>query len=155
MGGVVRVTVQLLATWFGTGRSRHLPGTVGTLGALPLVWAVSQWGVVFYMGFTLVFTLAAIQVCQWYEEQKQSHDAAEVVIDEVAGFLIAMTWVPFTWLHCGLAFVLFRALDIRKPFPISYLDQNVKGGFGVVVDDVAAGLVTNMVLQYAMAMSWI
>ncbi len=75
------------------------------------------------------------------------HDSQEVVIDEVVGYLVAFTWLPMNWTSVVTAFVLFRALDIVKPFPISWLDRKVKGGLGTVVDDLAAGLVANIILQ--------
>jgi phosphatidylglycerophosphatase A len=69
------------------------------------------------------------------------------VIDEVIGFLITMTWLPMTWQAYLAGFLLFRVLDIFKPFPIGYLDEKVPGGLGVVADDVAAGMIANIILQ--------
>jgi phosphatidylglycerophosphatase A len=101
-----------------------------------------------YMIATLVFIVFAIFIAQAYEVMHGEHDPSRIVIDEVAGFLVAMTWVPFTWLYVLAAFALFRLLDIWKPGPIGVLDRRIKGGLGTVIDDVAAGLVVNVALQF-------
>jgi len=89
----------------------------------------------------------AIVICQLYEGKFGMHDGPEIVIDEVAGYMITLTWLPLTWQVWVLSFFLFRALDILKPFPLSWIDRRVKGGAGVVADDVAAGVIANMALQ--------
>jgi phosphatidylglycerophosphatase A len=124
------------------------PGTFGTLGAIPLAYALVQLGPVPYLVFTLVFIVFAIVVSQRFESFHVEHDLSEIVIDEVAGFLVAMAWLPSTWQYWLAGFLLFRFFDIVKPFPISYLDRKIKGGMGVVIDDVAAGLVVNVILQW-------
>lgn len=139
--------IASLAQWFGLGLLPRSPGTFGTLGAIPLVYALVITGEIPYLILTLAFIVFAIWVAHVHESSLRSHDASEIVIDEVAGFLVSMAWVPFEWKWVGLAFVLFRFFDILKPFPINYLDKNVKGGLGTVVDDVAAGLVVNVILQ--------
>lgn len=151
MSEIGRKTIVILATWFGCGRSPVMPGTAGTLGAIPLVWLVAQAGPLPYLAFTLLFGILAVFVAQFYESGPAGgrHDLPEVVIDEVAGFLVTMAWVPLTWKGWLGGFVLFRALDMAKPFPISWIDRRGEGGAGVVADDLVAGLVANVVLQYA------
>lgn len=100
------------------------------------------------MVLTFLLVIGAIFVSDAYEKEQPTHDRPEIVIDEVVGFLITMTWLPFSIKYVALGFVLFRILDIIKPFPISYLNDKVKGGFGVVIDDVAAGLIANVILQF-------
>lgn len=140
-----------LSTWFGLGRAPKAPGTFGTLGAIPLVWYFQRWGELPYLGLTLAFTVLAVLVAHLYETIIASeHDAPEFVMDEVAGFLVAMTWLPFTWTWVLLAFVLFRLLDAIKPFPISWVDRRVPGGVGAVADDLVAGILTNVCLQAAL-----
>jgi len=75
------------------------------------------------------------------------HDDPRIVIDEIAGIVLALAWVPPTVPALVLGFVLFRAFDIAKPPPIGYLDRRVHGGIGIVVDDLVAGLATNVILQ--------
>lgn len=144
--------VSLFVTWFGCGRVPWAPGTFGTLGAIPLVWAFAQLNPVGYMIATFSVVVAGIFTSQMYLDFNPSiEDPGEIVIDEVAGFLITMTWLPFTWQWLLLGFILFRALDILKPPPISYIDQKIKGGIGVVADDVLAGIIASVILQVAYA----
>ena len=75
------------------------------------------------------------------------HDSKEIVIDEVAGFLITMTWLPMTWQSVVIGFILFRFFDIVKPPPIRQLDKKIQGGVGVMIDDIAAGIISNFILQ--------
>lgn len=144
----VNVFLIRLATLFGVGRLPKGPGTWGTVATVPLVLLLMWAGPFWHMGFALLFLPLAIVSAEMFEREHGGHDAKEVVVDEVIGFVIAMTWLPFTWQSVLAGFALFRFLDILKPFPISALDRGVKGGVGVVVDDVAAGLITNIVLQY-------
>lgn len=125
-----------------------MPGTVGTLAAIPLCYLIYLAGPYAYMVVTFFLVIGAIFISDLYEKDQPTHDRPEIVIDEVVGFLIAMTWLPFSLKYVILAFLLFRILDIIKPFPISYLNDKVKGGFGVVIDDVAAGLIANVILQF-------
>jgi phosphatidylglycerophosphatase A len=97
---------------------------------------------------TIVFIVFAIIVSQLFESFNGEHDSSCIVIDEVAGFLVTMTWVPLEPQFWLAGFVLFRIFDMLKPFPISVLDRRIKGGLGTVIDDVAAGLVANVILQF-------
>lgn len=124
---------------------------MATLATIPVWWLLAQLGIFFYMGITLLLTWLGIFAAQAYENQSQTHDSSEIVIDEVVGFLITMTWLPMTWQSVVAGFVLFRLLDIFKPFPIRQLDRKVPGGFGVAVDDIAAGLIGNIILQLVYA----
>ena len=104
-------------------------------------------GPLLYMAAIILLLPVAIISAEMYEQNSGSHDSKEIVIDEVLGFLITMTWLPISWQSFGFGFLLFRVLDIWKPFPISYLDKKIQGGLGVVIDDVAAGIVANLILQ--------
>jgi phosphatidylglycerophosphatase A len=149
MNSIQKRSLNLLATWFGCGLSPRAPGTVGTLGAIPLLWLMQRLPEMQYLYATVGFTVFAIVVASVYElEIAKSHDQPEVVIDEVAGFLVTMAWLPFNWTYVILGFVLFRFFDALKPFPISYLDRHIEGGVGVVADDIAAGVICNIILQY-------
>lgn len=86
-------------------------------------------------------------VSSFYKSSEDTHDAQEIVIDEVAGILITMTWLPAHWFYVVTGFVLFRLLDILKPYPISAADQKIKGGIGVMADDILAGIIANIILQ--------
>jgi phosphatidylglycerophosphatase A len=138
---------EILATWFYLGHLRPGPGTWGTLGAIPLILLLRLLGPISYLVGVMLLTIAAMLVAQAYEYFFSGHDRSEVVIDEVAGFAIAMTWLPATWQAWAAGFILFRVFDIFKPPPIGWLDRQIKGGIGVVADDVAAGVVVNVILQ--------
>lgn len=144
----IRNFFKNLATFFGIGYFPKSPGTAGTLATIPLVLLLSWAGPLVYMSFVILLLPLAILAAQIYQEDNGGHDRQEIVIDEVIGFLIGMTWLPMTWNSILMGFLLFRVLDIFKPFPIGYLDKKVPGGLGVVIDDVVAGIITSLILQY-------
>ena len=139
--------VEGLATGFYFGKSPYMPGTIGTLWGIPLAWLMMKAGPVLYMVIAVVGVGIASVIAELHERNSQTHDAGEIVIDEVIGYVIAATWLPVTWQTFVAAFVAFRVFDIWKPFPIRQIDQKAKGGLGTVLDDVAAGIAANMVLQ--------
>lgn len=133
---------MIIATWFGSGRIRPAPGTMGSLAAIPFGMAMQAlYGIpALLIGIVIVFALG-VKSSNVYEEKSGEHDNSTIVIDEVAGMWIA--GIPAgenIWLW-GVAFLLFRLFDIAKPWPISKLDRDVKGGLGVMLDDVLAGFI--------------
>lgn len=136
-----------LATLFGIGRFPKAPGTIGTLATIPLVILLSHLGPLIYMATIVLLLPVGMVACEFYEQEKGGHDHKEVVIDEVLGFLITMVWLPMTWQAILIGFILFRVLDITKPLFIGYLDKRIRGGLGVMVDDVAAGIVASLIMQ--------
>lgn len=136
-----------MATLFGVGRIPKAPGTWGSLVTLPLCFVLLKLGPFIYMAVTLGLIILAIVAAEHYERQSEKHDSKEIVIDELAGMLVTMTWLPLTWQSFVIGFLVFRFFDIVKPFPISYFDKKVPGGFGVVADDLVAGLLGNILLQ--------
>jgi phosphatidylglycerophosphatase A len=143
----MREQLKLLAIFYGAGRLPKGPGTWGTLAAVPLALLLNWAGPLYAMGFVALLLPLAIVAAEFYEQDKGSHDHKEIVIDEVVGFLITMTWLPITWQAYLAGFCLFRVLDIFKPFPIGYLDKKIGGGVGVIADDVAAGIIASLILQ--------
>ncbi|MEO0336202.1 MAG: phosphatidylglycerophosphatase A [Pseudomonadota bacterium] len=142
----MKTQTELLATFGYLGKAPVAPGTFGTLGALPLAFAFMQLGPIGYMAATVLFAGFSIWVAQAYEAESDSHDASEVVIDEVAGGLIAFTWLT-TWQAFLAAFVIFRLLDALKTPPIGWADKKIDGGLGVVADDLIAGVITSIIMQ--------
>jgi phosphatidylglycerophosphatase A len=140
-------TILSAATFFGLGARVKAPGTVATLATIPLVIFAAQFEFYIYMGLALAVSVVAIVSAELYQQQSGKQDASEVVIDEVAGFMVTMTWLPINWKTVLCGFLIFRTLDILKPFPINYLDRQIKGGVGVVADDLAAGIIGNILLQ--------
>ena len=100
--------VKIVVTGFGVGLSPKMPGTMGTLLAIPLWYLLLHLGDIFYVLFTLVLTVLAIVLSDMYEKQTKSHDPGHVVIDEVVGFLITMTLLPYSLTSLLLGFALFR-----------------------------------------------
>jgi phosphatidylglycerophosphatase A len=129
----------ILSTWFGVGLLPLAPGTCGTLGAIPFVLLLSGLGAL-YKGMILVsFTGLAVWVSGRTGKLVQKQDPSMVVIDEVAGFFLTVFFLPLSLMTLGLGFVLFRFFDILKPYPIKKLEK-LKGGLGIVIDDLVAGL---------------
>ena len=130
----------MLAFGFGSGLSQKAPGTMGTLAAIPLWWLLAQLPLSTYLVVVLVAAVAGILICGRAADRLGVHDHGGIVWDEFVGFWIAMAALPVTWQSLILGFVLFRLFDILKPWPISWLDRRVSGGFGIMIDDVIAGI---------------
>ncbi len=154
-----RRSIEFFATAGYVGKIPFAPGTWGTLWGIPIAFALSFLGPLVYMGVALVLIAIAIVVSEFHERELMvkggGHDSKEIVIDEVVGYVVAFTWLPANMLWLGLAFIVFRAFDILKPWPISWIDRKVKGGLGVVIDDVAAGLIANIILQTVLQYGWL
>ena len=139
--------ILLLATGFGIGYSPVAPGTLGTLAAIPVYYFLSRIPSPLYEVTLVGFLFLSVWVSGNAEIFFGKKDDQRVVIDEVMGFLITMLWVPKTVLFVTIGFFLFRFFDILKPFPIRRLEKGFKGGFGVVLDDIMAGVYANIVLR--------
>ncbi len=137
----------LIATFFNIGKSPVAPGTMGTLATIPIWWFLAQQGPLIYMVVTILLIPVGVIAAQAYVNHSQTPDAQAIVIDEVVGFLITMTWLPLTWQSAVIGFCVFRILDIVKPPPIRQLDRRVPGGFGVMIDDIAAGVMGSVIMQ--------
>ena len=136
----------LLATGFGAGFAPVVPGTVGTLAALPLAWAAGNWlHPLGYGLFALAFVAPAIAAAEIGRRHFGSPDPGPVVVDEWAGLFLTLVGHPAGLVEISLAFVAFRIFDILKPFPIRRLER-LPGGVGIVLDDVAAAVYANLAL---------
>ena len=139
--------ILLLATGFGVGYSPIAPGTSGTLVAIPVYYFLSNILSPLYEITLVGFFFLSVWVSENGERFFGKKDDQRIVIDEIMGFLITMLWVPKTLLFVIIGFFLFRFFDILKPFPIPGLEKGFKGGFGIVLDDVVAGVYANIILQ--------
>jgi phosphatidylglycerophosphatase A len=139
--------ILLLATGLGVGKSPVAPGTFGSLLGLVLLWGVAGWPGSLLALFVVGFCMLAVWVSHRAEQIMGTHDPGCIVIDEMAGILIAGAGLPFTVPFAAVVFVLFRMLDILKPFPVGWLDRHLKGGIGIVMDDVAAGILANLAIR--------
>lgn len=132
--------IKLFATWGGSGYSPIASGTVGTLAAIPLYIWLSRLSLPLYLFTLLPFFFFSSWVSGRAEELFGEKDSGKIVIDEVIGFLVTMIAIPPEWHYILAGFLLFRLFDIVKPPPARWFDRKVKNGYGVVLDDVAAGL---------------
>jgi phosphatidylglycerophosphatase A len=137
----------LIATFFNIGKSPIAPGTMGTLATIPLWWLLARQGPLIYMVVTILLIPLGVIAAEAYVNHTKTPDAQAIVIDEVVGFLITMVWLPLTWQSVVIGFCVFRFLDIVKPPPIRQLDRKIPGGFGVMVDDIAAGVMGSVIMQ--------
>jgi len=138
---------HFLALGFGSGLAPKAPGTFGTLAALPLYWLMMDLSLAVYVAITLVVTIGGFWICDRAAKDMQVHDHGAIVWDEVAGMLITMIAAPISITSLVVGFALFRFFDIIKPWPIKLLDRHVKGGFGIMIDDVLAGVFAAICLQ--------
>ncbi|MCW8831483.1 MAG: phosphatidylglycerophosphatase A, partial [Gammaproteobacteria bacterium] len=136
LGVVTGITLEFQ---FGTNWSRYSAYVGDVFGSLLAIEAS--------VAFFLESTMIGIWICNYASRKLGVHDHPGIVIDEVAGFLITMFAVPSGWQWLLAGFVLFRFFDALKPWPISWMDKNISGGFGIMIDDVAAGLVSLALLQ--------
>ena len=146
LSGMRKVMMKIATVW-DIGVGRRGPGTWGTLAAVPLYVVLSFLPWWAYMALTLCLIVLAIVASEIYEQESGTHDLPQVVIAEVVGFLVTMVLIPRTWQSVLVGFLLFRLLDIWKPFPIRWVDRRVHGGVGVVADDLLAGVIANLILQ--------
>ena len=138
---------RLLCSWFGAGWMRPAPGTWGSLAALPLAWLLWWLG-----GHpVLAGAMAIVFFVGWWASERivraeGLEDPSWVVIDEVVGQWMTLLFTPPSLLDYAVGFALFRLFDIWKPWPVSWADSKVKGGLGIMLDDVLAGLMGLVVL---------
>nr|WP_086939017.1 phosphatidylglycerophosphatase A [Thaumasiovibrio occultus] len=134
---------HLLAVGFGSGLSPIVPGTMGTLAAVPFYLLLSQLPLWAYLAIVVAAGVIGITICDRTAEDMGVHDHGSIVWDEFVGFWLGMAFVPaVTWQWVLVGFVLFRFFDMVKPWPIGMIDRRVKGGFGIMIDDIVAGLMT-------------
>ena len=123
------------------------PGTFGTLPGLPICWLLSRID----LSITIFLIFLSIPLAIWVSGKAErilgKKDPGAIVIDEIIGMIVALAGLPFNAITIVLGFVLFRLLDITKPFPVSFLERRFKGGTGIVLDDVAAGIIANITLR--------
>ena len=132
--------IVMLALGFGSGLSPVAPGTAGTILAVILCVLIQDLSVLLYVLITCLIVVVGIYASTYTIRKLGVHDHPAIVIDEIAGYMITMFAVPEGWPWLLAGFVLFRFFDILKPWPISWLDKNIHGGTGVMLDDVVAGL---------------
>lgn len=147
----LRNPVHLLALGFGSGLIKPAPGTWGTLASVPVLLGIVQFLPAAQIGYALMLVvtfLLGVYVCGQTARDVGVHDHGSIVWDEFVGYFVTMALVPASWLNLALGFVLFRVLDIVKPWPIKLFDKHVHGGLGIMIDDVLAGVIAAVVLYF-------
>jgi phosphatidylglycerophosphatase A len=139
--------VVFLATGFFTGFLPTMPGTWGTFAGIPLIIITHRLTSIMQAVVTIVFVTFAAYIAGRAEILFEDRDARPIVIDEMAGFLITLLWLPLNFVTLCLGFILFRLFDIVKPPPIGILEKRLRGGWGIVLDDVLAGVFANVTLR--------
>ena len=134
---------HLLATGFGSGLSPIMPGTAGSLAAIPFWYLLSSLSLPAYIFIVVVACLMGFYLCHVTARDMGVHDHGSIVWDEFVGMWITLLAIPVhDWRWVALGFVVFRFFDILKPWPICWFDKNIQGGAGIMVDDIVAGLVS-------------
>ncbi len=138
----------LIATWFGSGLLPKAPGTWGSLAALPVAWGIVTLTSTPHS--LLLAALILLPIGAWAAARHSAtlgtHDAGEIVVDEVVGIWLVLGVIPVAPLWWVAGFAVFRLFDVLKPWPISWLDTHISGGWGIMLDDVAAGIAGAAVL---------
>lgn len=137
----------LLSSGLGLGFLPKAPGTFGTLWGIVLFFGLHDYPLHWVLPGMVLLFLAAVFLAQAAEKTLQSHDSSIIVIDEVVGYGVTVLGFHFSWPLAVAAFAVFRFFDILKPYPIRWIDQRVPGGWGVVLDDVLAGVYANIFLR--------
>ncbi|MEW6994547.1 phosphatidylglycerophosphatase A [Colwelliaceae bacterium MEBiC 14330] len=139
--------IQFLALGFGSGLAPKAPGTFGTLAAIPLFFLMSALTPLYYALVVVLVCISGVYICGKAARDVGVHDHGAIVWDEFAGFFITMFMIPVTWQSVCVGFILFRIFDIAKPWPISVADKNLTGGFGIMFDDILAGLLALAIMH--------
>jgi phosphatidylglycerophosphatase A len=139
--------IVFLATGFYSGKVPFAPGTFGTGVGLIFCFFLSKVGTIVMLSCLLLILFLSVFIAGKAESLLETEDPGEIVMDEIAGIIITMAGLPFTVLSVITGFILFRFLDILKPFPIRYIEKKMSGGTGIVMDDVAAGIMANIALR--------
>ena len=151
---LLRSPLGWLATGFGAGLSPIAPGTAGTAVGLLLFWPLSALSRAVQAGAIVVVSLVGVWGADLVARREAREDPGLVVVDEIVGMWISLFCVPLSLKTAAAAFLLFRIMDVVKPFPARRL-EDLHGGWGIVADDVMAGIYANLVLQVILRFGWL
>lgn len=139
--------VHFLALGFGSGCIPRAPGTMGTIIAIPVYLIIQPLAWPYQLLLVVLLFTAGVWICGYTARALNVPDHPAIVWDEIVGYLVTMLWAPPGWAWVLLGFCLFRLFDIWKPWPIRVLDRRLKGGAGIMLDDVLAGIFSLTILQ--------
>jgi len=144
--GAVSTLATLLATGGGAGYSPIAPGTAGTAVGLALFWPVARLPIAPLLGIVGLVLLVGVAAGGHVARRARRKDPGLVVIDEIVGMWVTLLWLPFSPTTAVLGFLVFRVMDIVKPYPARQL-EGLPGGLGIMADDVMAGIYANLLLR--------
>lgn len=137
---------HFFALGFGSGLAKKAPGTFGTMAAVPCWFLLDELPLVFlFVAISIAFAIG-VWFCERTSRDLGVHDHGGIVWDEFVGLWLTYAFASGSYTSLALGFVLFRIFDIAKPWPIRWLDRRVHGGFGIMIDDVVAGLLAGIAL---------
>lgn len=139
--------IHFIACGFGFGTFPYFPGTIGTAIAIPLAIGLSRTPAWFYLAACIVLFFIGVYVCGVVNRDFGTDDHPAAVFDEFATFPISFFLIPISWKILLIGFLVFRFFDIVKPYPISWVDRHIHGGWGVMLDDLLAAIFTWIVLH--------
>lgn len=139
--------LYFIAFGFGSGAMPFAPGTFGTLMAIPFYLLLRPLPLSIYLLVLAIIIVLSSWLSSHISKQIDVHDHPGMCLDEIVGFLVTMINAPLGWIWILLGFVLFRIFDIIKPWPISVIDEKVHGGFGMILDDIVAGVFAFIIIQ--------
>ena len=140
-------TIVFISTGCFIGKIPFAPGTAGSLIGLPICFALSKIDLAVAVIITLIFIIFSIWIAHEAERILNKKDPGCIVIDEIAGIIVIFIGLPFNLISATVGFAVFRVLDIVKPYPIRIIEKKISGGMGIVLDDVAAGIIGNLLLR--------
>ena len=140
-------SVMFIATGCYIGNISLAPGTFGSVLGLPICFFLSKTDLSIAVLLTLIGILCAVWIANEAEKILKTKDPGCIVIDEIAGIILTLFGLPFNIISVTAGFLVFRTLDIWKPYPIRFLENKFSGGIGIVLDDVAAGILSNLILR--------
>jgi phosphatidylglycerophosphatase A len=147
MKGNMRRFILFLSSNAGLGYAPVASGTFGTLAGIPAYWLLAKLPPALWLLTVLAFFFLSCWVADVAGKIYGIVDDGRIVIDELIGYLVTIALLPFSWKTAILGFLLFRFFDIAKPQPARYFDRQIKNGYGVVLDDVVAGLYAALSLR--------
>ena len=139
--------IIFLATGFYAGYFPYAPGTIGSLIGVGIFFIINSLSPVYYLGILFLLFFIGIYISDRAESLFAKKDSTHIIFDEIVGLPVAMVLIPngSGWIAAG--FILFRLFDILKPYPIRDIENRFNGGLGIMLDDVAAGIYANILLQ--------
>ncbi|MDC0073482.1 phosphatidylglycerophosphatase A [Alphaproteobacteria bacterium] len=139
---------KAFATFFGVGLLPFAPGTFGSLVAIPFAWviiSITNQHILFFV--TIFLFILGVYSASVYSNKLKLKDPSSIVIDEVVGLCLVLSFIPKNIYLFSLAFIIFRFFDIFKPWPIYIADKKINGGIGIMIDDILAAIYTLLLLK--------